>query len=205
MVPRAFGLALLLSLPVALAVVPEDPLSGPRMAAASVSVAVSLEELVGGSTLVVVATAAERESRWEELGGAKRIVTYTRLTIDRAVVGEPGKEVWVRTLGGVVGNVGQHVAGDARIAIGSQSLLFLTRSGETHVVSAMAQGHYPLVAEGDGSAGTKRLRLAGSPDVGGLLPRPGPAISAREVLVGATLDQGVSAILRARQANHAKK
>jgi hypothetical protein len=207
MSPRAFALALLLALPPALAVDAGGPLDGPRPAAASVAITLSLEQLVTGSAMVVVATAAEQRSQWEDLGGARRIVTYTRLTIDRTVEGEPGKEIWVRTLGGAVGKIGQLVSGDARITIGSQALLFLARTRDGALkVTGMAQGHYPLVAEDPPAGGTpaarpKRLRLAASPDSGAILPRPGPAISAREVLVGATLDDAVEAIRRARRAS----
>jgi hypothetical protein len=154
MSPRAFGLALLLALPPALALDAGAPLEGPRIAAASVSIAISLEQLVTGSAAVVVATAAEQRSQWEDLGGARRIVTYTHLTIDRTVAGEPGKEVWVRTLGGAVGKIGQLVPGGARIAIGSQALLFLAKARDGALeVTGMAQGHYPLVAGGAAPGG----------------------------------------------------
>ncbi len=209
MSPRALGLALLLALPAALVVDPGAPWPGPRPAAASVSISMSLEQLVAGSRTVVVGTAAERKSRWEELGGAKRIVTYTRIAVDTSVAGEPAKEVWVRTLGGVVDKVGQLVPGDARIAPGSRSLLFLAKADDgALVVTGMAQGHYPVVAEqappGAGVA-APRLRLAASPDGGAIVPRPGPMISAREALVGAPLEDAVAMVRRARKALDAKK
>ncbi len=61
----------------------------------------------------------EQRSQWEELGGARRIVTYTRLSIDRPVAGQPDGEIWVRTLGGAVGDIGQQVSGDAQLKIGA--------------------------------------------------------------------------------------
>jgi hypothetical protein len=62
------------------------------------------------------------------------------------------------------------------------------------VVTAMAQGHFPL-AERDGKA-----RLAASPSLGNLLPRRGPSLSARERLVGATLESARSEIAAAARA-----
>jgi hypothetical protein len=199
MSPRAFGFALLLALPAAIAVGPAQ--ITPRRAEAAVSVALTLEQLATGASHIVVATAMEKRSRWEELGGSRRIVTYTRLTVDQAVAGKPGKEVWVRTLGGVVDKIGQHVSGEAHLAVGAEALLFLKQAADgALVVSGMAQGHYPIVRERD-----QPPRLASSPDQGALLPRPGPSIAAREVLAGATLADAIKAVQRARQVGNEKK
>src|SRR5262249_19282298 len=157
-------------------------------------------ELVAASRYVVVATAQDRYSQWEELAGGRRIVTYTRIKVDRAAIGEAPNELWVRTLGGTVGKIGQSVSGEAQIQIGAKSLLFLAAADGALVVTGLAQGHYPIVVDDDG-----RTKLAPSPDAGALLPRRGPSISAREVLVGAALDKGVDAIMRARRAQNGKK
>jgi hypothetical protein len=185
-------------------------LTGPREAQAAVSIQLSLEELALATSYVVVATAMEQHSQWEELGGSRRIVTYTRLSVERTVAGEPDQEIWVRTLGGVVDKIGQQVSGDARLAPGSRSLLFLKKVDTAVVVAGMAQGHYPVVEEEAPSvgAGVRRgvvRRLASSPDAGAILPRRGPAISAREQLVGATLDGAIEAVTRTWRAIHAQK
>lgn len=225
--PRAACIALLLALPPALTLTPivgSAPaagvsagalLAGPREAQAAVAVQLSLEELVSRAAFVVVATATEQRSQWEELGGAKRIVTYTRLSVDRPVAGQPDGEIWVRTLGGVVGDVGQQVSGDAQLRIGAQAMIFVSRARGALVVSGMAQGHYPVADGGEpprangaaGAAGARRIavrRLTASPDTGTVLPRTGPAISASEQLVGATLDAACELVSRAWKASHAQ-
>jgi hypothetical protein len=174
---------------------PSLPVAGPAEAHAAVSVLMSLDELVSASSLVVVATATERESRWEYVAGGRRIVTYTKLKVDRGITGPGSKEVVVRTLGGSVGKIGQHVSGEAAISIGKPSLLFLAKVDETLVVTGLAQGHYPVVTDAKGVT-----RLTPSPDAGTLLPRRGPQIAARELLVGATLDEGTQAVERTRRA-----
>jgi hypothetical protein len=191
--PRTFVLAAALALPL-LAVRPGAPLDGPAEAEAAISIHVTLEELVRASTYVVVGTADERHSAWEDLPGGRRIVTYTRVKIDRPVVGAPGGEVWVRTLGGAVGKIGQLVSGEAQLALGQPSLLFLTKDDGVVVVTAMAQGHYRIVKDGGGVA-----RLAASPDTGTLLPRPGPTIPAREP------DDAAQVVTRVRRAQDEKK
>ena len=199
---RAFLLASALALPPVLSLSARTPLHV-EDAHAAVSVLLSLEELVGASSRVVVATAGDRYSQWEDLPSGKRIVTYTKLTVERTVVGsaEPSaeKEIWVRTLGGVVGKIGQSVAGEAQIASGSRSLLFLAQARGAVVVTAMAQGHFPIVTDDKGAA-----RLAPSPDPGLLVPRRGPAISAHERLVGGKLDAALALVTQARKARDAK-
>jgi hypothetical protein len=200
---RALALALLVAAPLAIGLSPRLPLEGVRSAEASVAVLISLEDLTAASTYVVVATAGEQRSTWEETPSGRRIVTYTRLKVDRSVTGPAETELWVRTLGGVVDKIGQSVSGEAQITPGSQALLFLAKVDVGLVVVGMAQGHYPIV---DASTTPKLAapRLAGSPDAGMLLPRRGPTISARERLVGLTVDDAVLAVQRARKATDAK-
>lgn len=161
---------------------------------ASVAALLSLDELVTGSTYVVVATAGERRSEWEDLPSGRRIVTYTKLSVDKAVVGKPSHDIWVRTLGGAVDNIGQSVSGEARIVAGSRAMLFLAKTGGALVVTAMAQGHYPVVDN----------KLVASPDAGLLVRRRSVQVSARERLVGSKLDDAVAAVLQVRKAHDAK-
>ena len=198
--PRAIALAFLFTFPPLAALSPSEPLRGPAPAEASVSVMLSLDELVLASTSVVVGTAGERKSQWEETPTGKRIMTYTKITIDRAITGSPGTEVWVRTLGGTVGDIGQAVSGEAQIPKGSKSVLFLMKRGDVTVVTGMAQGHFPVIND---EKGVSRLKL--SPDLGTQLRTPGPVIAARDVLVGQTVDTAASAILKARKALDEKK
>jgi hypothetical protein len=113
-------------------------------ARASVSIAVTWGGLLRESTAVAVATPVESHSAWE--GG--RIYTYTRVHVDRAVAGDlpAGNDAWVRTMGGIVGKIGQIVEGEAILAPGQASLLFV-RAGPagTFEVTARGQGQFPIV------------------------------------------------------------
>lgn len=137
-----------------------------RPAEASIARAVSLRELVSGSERGLVATALAAESRFETVGGRRRIVTYTRVRVDE-VLGGPndGSELLVRTLGGKVGDVGQVVHGEAVLLLGEPALVFLGPSPEGPlVVTAMAQGHYPIRADKSGER-----RVLPSPRLGELV------------------------------------
>jgi hypothetical protein len=135
-----------------------------------VSIPVVFDDLVRRASAVAIVTPSAQRAIWED----GRIVTYTRMRIDRLVAGRLEGEVWVRSLGGAVGDIAQIVEGQPRFAIGVSSLVFLRphldpvdrsqQSGSLSVV-ASAQGQFPIVArEG------QPPRLALALDVGGLVP-----------------------------------
>ena len=119
----------------------------PTDAHASVSIAVGYDALVQDADSVGVVTPTETKSVWED----GRIYTYTRVKVDQGVAGEMGTggEGWVRTMGGVVGKIGQMVDGEPVFNTGKPSLLFLRKFKQsgTWEVSARAQGQYPVITE----------------------------------------------------------
>lgn len=119
----------------------------PSDAQASVSIAVAFDALVKDADSVGVATPVESKSVWED----GRIYTYTRLKIEQGVAGElgTGAEGWVRTLGGVVGKIGQMVDGEPVFTNGKSSLLFMRKfkGSGTWEISARAQGQYPILVD----------------------------------------------------------
>ncbi len=169
---------------------------GPRSAQAAVSIAYSLDELIGLSPQVVIAKAVSRRSTWEHVAGSRRIVTFTKLEVVDTVYGKPAsKHIWVRTLGGAVGKIGQHVAGEARFASGARALLFLSQGvDKAWVVTGMAQGHFPLVASKKPTPASATEHLRASPSLGTVLRRHGPTISAQEQLIGQSLKASIATI-----------
>ena len=148
-------------------------------ASASVSVIVTFDDLVRRATAVAVVTPLEPHALWEN----GRIVTYTRAHVDRQIAGKLEEEVWIRTLGGDVGNIGNRVEGQATFALGHPSLVFLHPhldpvvggpSGTFGVVEA-AQGQFPIVLGNSG-----RATLTTGQNVGALaLPRGSGIVAAR--------------------------
>jgi hypothetical protein len=145
----------------------------PTDARASVSIAVGYEALVKDADAVGIVTPVDAKSIWEE----GRIYTYTHVKVDQGVAGElgTGGEGWVRTMGGVVGKIGQLVDGEPVLTVGKPSLLFMRKfkQGGTWEVSARAQGQYPVVV--DDVAKTRKVIRSYSAGV--LLP-PKPAAPA---------------------------
>ena len=121
-------------------------------ARASVSFTVVFDALVEESTAVVVETPIESKSVWEN----GHIVTYTKVHVDRLVAGSAPSEVWVETLGGVVGEIGQQVEGEAVLRTEHQSLLFLSAYQTGYVVTARGQGQFPIAPDASGALRIRR-------------------------------------------------
>jgi hypothetical protein len=132
-------------------------------ARASVSIAVGWDALLHESNASAVVTPVETLSVWED----GRIYTYTRVRVDRALAGEltTGSEAWVRTMGGVVGKIGQAVEGEAVLAPGRSSLVFLhagpAEQPTTYEVTARGQGQFPLVTDATRGAMVVRSTASG--------------------------------------------
>jgi hypothetical protein len=127
-------------------------------ATASVSFTVVLDALVQESSVAVVETPIESKSVWEN----GRIITYTKVHVDRVLAGTAPTEVWVETLGGVVGDIGQQVEGEAVLRAGQQSLLFLSPYESGYVVTARGQGQFPIVRDAGGALHVKKNLHAGA-------------------------------------------
>ncbi len=144
-----------------------------RAALASVARAVPVQELVGRSQHVLVGEPLDAESVWEQIGQRRHIVTYTRVrTLELLAGADPRQEeLLVRTLGGRVGDLGELVHGEAMFELGARGVLFVMPTRGALAVTAMAQGHYPLLRD---SAGIERLRR--SPAAVELLGEEGSAV-----------------------------
>jgi hypothetical protein len=141
------------------------PITAEHDAKASVSIAVIFDDLVKYADAVLVATPVEENSVWEN----GRIYTYTRVHVDTGIAGElgTGGEAWVRTMGGIVGHIGQSVEGEAVFTVGRPSIVFLRHGPPgSFEVTGRAQGQYPVYLDD----ATKQLRVMRSSAVGALFP-----------------------------------
>lgn len=137
----------------------------PSDASASVSIAIGFDQLVKDADSVAVITAGEGSSVWED----GRIFTYTKVHVDQGVAGDlvAGNDTVVRTMGGVVGNLGQLVDGEPVLQKDKTSLLFLRKfKTGSFEVSARGQGQYPVVVDEK----TKVRKIVRSHSAGMILP-----------------------------------
>jgi hypothetical protein len=174
----------------------------PHEAHASVVLTLTLPELVDKSDSIVVALPKSKVSKWE----SGRIVTYTTIAIDTAVAGaaKAGDTIVVRTLGGVVDDIGQIAHGEAVIPLDKPIMLFLRpslASSKTLSVVGMAQGAMAL------ETGTDKItRVTAHPMDLVLVPKPSDpkAVPASATLTGKPLPDAVKDI-RTLWAARAKK
>jgi hypothetical protein len=187
--PVVFGATLRL-VAVSAAFAAASSLLSPPTASATLAREITLRQLVVRADLVVEGVPEESKAVWEDLEGVgRRIVTYTRVHVSDTAYGEAGgKDVWVRTLGGIVGDLGQTVEGEAELRLGEHAVLFLHGRGDgTHLVVDMAQGHFPMVIPNGASAqvatsASKKAVLRPSPRLGGLVKQATTEPLARVVL-----------------------
>ena len=176
-------------------------------AGASVSIQVTWDGLLRESTAAAIVTPTESQSVWEN----GRIYTYTHVHVDRAIAGDlaTGADAWVRTMGGVVGKIGQRVEGEAVLAPGYASLLFMHTGGNApagiYQVTARGQGQFPVVPAADPAAPP---HLVKSNAAGALLapnpvgPVPVPVLAA-EVVHGRLVDDVATDVVAAWGRAHA--
>jgi hypothetical protein len=127
-------------------------------AEASIARALPLGELLYKSSHVLVGTAVDAYSTWELIGKRRCIVTYSLFRVEEPLDGRepPGSEVTIRSLGGIVGDLGQRFFGEAMVALRERAAVFVHDTAPSlYVVTAMAQGHYPLQPD---ARGVQRLR-----------------------------------------------
>ncbi|HEY6558554.1 MAG TPA: hypothetical protein VI072_14830 [Polyangiaceae bacterium] len=153
-------------------------------ARATLSRAVSLDELSRASTTAAIVLPLQQRSEWQ----AKRIVTFTRVRVERVVAGQSvTSEIEIRTFGGVVGNIGQTVSGEADLVVGQRSLMFLRELGAgSALVTARAQGVFRIEV---GSA----ARVLASQRLGELVPSA--QMKARRIVPAAVSLHGSSLAL----------
>jgi hypothetical protein len=203
--PALFGAALRVASATAAFVVASS-LSSPAPVHATLAREITLRQLVVRADLAVDGTAEESTTVWENVDGAgKRIVTYTRVHVGETVFGAGGKDVWVRTLGGIVGEIGQTVEGEAELHVGERAVFFLhAREDGTHVIVDMAQGHFPVAVAVAGAqpapSETPVARLRLSPRLGGLVKQVTKEPLARVLLRDKPLAEAIKLVRDERKA-----
>jgi hypothetical protein len=149
-----------------------------RQADATVLFARSIDEMARDADVVVVATpTGPRASRWQ--GG--RIVTDVSVRIDAVITGRmvPSSVLTVRLPGGVVGEIGQSLAGAPTLTPDVPTVLFLTASREgVRSVLSLSAGSLPVSVAPGGAVVVLPARTEGMT----LLPPQGPTSPARVVL-----------------------
>jgi hypothetical protein len=126
-------------------------------ARATTLVALSLEQLVQASSVIVRARVVSRESRWTD--DRRGIVTLTTLQVESAEKGTPTYKLVLEQPGGQAGNVRLRVSGTALLEPGTSYFLFLEPAADPSRLQpvGLMQGVYPVVR--DAHTGEERVPL----------------------------------------------
>ena len=114
----------------------------PTAARATVVRPLTVAALTEQADAVVRARVGEQWSDWAE--GGRRIFTWTQLEVLEAWTGDVGEAVVVRTMGGVVGDIGMRVSGTPRFATGAEVVVFLRAGADVFEVVGMSQGKFDV-------------------------------------------------------------
>lgn len=127
----------------------------PASARATIVVEESLAQLTEEAAVVALGEVLSVDSRWEEVGGSKVILTRVVIATERGLKGAAqGEAVAFWTLGGQVDGIGQRVTGEPSFRVGERALVFLQARGDQDPrlwVSGMAQGAFRVVTSDAGA------------------------------------------------------
>ncbi len=147
----------------------------PAASLATVVKALSVEQMTAIARVVVHGSVSHVEAHWDD--GHRSIWTYSEIVVRETLKGTKSSTLLIKQPGGVIGAVGQQVAGAAQFTPGEEVVLFLEPAVDepnAFVVLAMSAGKVTLE-----DSGTRKLAKR---DLKGLsFARPGKSTLTRPV------------------------
>lgn len=126
-------------------------LASVHTAQASTSRRLTLVQLVGASSTIVVATCRSTVAQWTP--DRTQIETVATYDVIETLKGSTVQSFTVVSLGGEVDGIGMHVSGMPAFERGRRELLFLTRSKSAAMkVVGMAQGQFEITIDSTGAS-----------------------------------------------------
>jgi hypothetical protein len=134
----------------------------PMTAQATISRAVKFDEKVDQAASIIVGRIVSQESSWD--ASRQRILTYSKIAVEKTLKGSPAQEVTIVTPGGVVGDIAQDYVGVPRFHTGDDNVVFVreTRAGPT--VLFFDQGAYRVEKNSGGERVVTPLGVATTPE-----------------------------------------
>ncbi|MHC4841642.1 MAG: hypothetical protein ACYTDT_11935 [Planctomycetota bacterium] len=110
---------------------------------ATVALKMDIDRLTEKSTLIVIAKVDSKVARWD--AGKKGIWTHHELTVEDTLKGKADASQDFVTRGGVVGKVGQQVAGTGQFKVGDKAVFFLWKDkAQRWRLTGMSQGAFKI-------------------------------------------------------------
>lgn len=113
---------------------------------AAVALKLDLDQLTDNSVLVVRGKLESKDSRWD--AGRAGIWTHHTVKVAETMKGTQADSREFVTRGGVVGEVGQHVAGAGTFTVGAEYVFFLWQDdSDRYQLVGMVQGAFAVTEE----------------------------------------------------------
>jgi len=112
----------------------------PMTAHATVVRAVQFDEKVEHAAAIVLGKVVSQQSAWD--ADKQRILTYSKIQIERTFKGMPAREITIVTPGGTVGDVAQDFVGVPRFNPGDERVVFVRNTSAGPTVLFLDQGAY---------------------------------------------------------------
>jgi hypothetical protein len=120
----------------------------PITAQATISRAVKFDEKVEAAASIVVGRIVSQESSWD--ASRQRILTYSKIAVEKTLKGSPAQEVTIVTPGGTVGDIAQDYVGVPRFHTGDDNVVFVRQTGAGPTVLFFDQGAYRVEKNSSG-------------------------------------------------------
>ena len=125
-------------------------LAAPVVVSATVAVKLAPRQQAARADVVVTARVLDAQSQWNE--DHSKIITLTRVAVQKVLKGTAPAELVVRQFGGTVGDLRSAIEGDARLVPHQDVVMFLRRgAGNVVYLVAMAQSVGVLKTAPDGT------------------------------------------------------
>ena len=120
----------------------------PITAQATISRAVNFDEKVERAASIVVGRIVSQESSWD--AGRQRILTRSRIAVEKTLKGSPAQEITIVTPGGTVGDIAQDYVGVPRFKTGDENVVFVRKTSAGPTVLYFDQGAYRVEKDSSG-------------------------------------------------------
>jgi hypothetical protein len=120
----------------------------PVIAKATIARAVPFDQKVDQAAGIILGRVVSQESSWD--ANRQRILTYSKVRIEKTLKGQTAQEITVVTPGGVVGDIAQDYVGIPRFKAGEDSVIFVRNTKVGPTVAFLEQGAYQVEVDDRG-------------------------------------------------------
>ena len=120
----------------------------PMTAQATISRVVKFDEKVDQAASIIVGRVVSQESSWD--ANRQRILTRSKIAVEKTLKGSPAREITIVTPGGTVGDIAQDYVGVPRFNTGDENVVFVRETGAGPTVLFFDQGAYRVAKNDSG-------------------------------------------------------